>query len=177
MDQTHPSRRTALYPPAEPTAKGMLDLDSRHRMYWEVSGNPEGIPVVFLHGGPGAGCHPHHRRYFDPRRYRVILFDQRGAGRSEPVGELTDNTTGHLVADLERLRGHLGVERWLLFGGSWGSALALAYGEANLSARPRKLTGSSTAWACSSPRRGGGSWNSFPMTSATTCSAPIIAGS
>ncbi|TDI63883.1 MAG: prolyl aminopeptidase [Alphaproteobacteria bacterium] len=131
MDQTRPSRRTALYPPAEPTAKGMLTLDSRHRMYWEVSGNPEGIPVVFLHGGPGAGCHPHHRRYFDPRRYRVILFDQRGAGRSEPMGELTDNTTAHLVDDLERLRGHLGVENWLLFGGSWGSALALAYGEAH----------------------------------------------
>jgi proline iminopeptidase len=131
MDQTHPSRRTALYPPAEPTAKGMLDLDSRHRMYWEVSGNPEGIPVVFLHGGPGAGCHPHHRRYFDPRRYRVILFDQRGAGRSEPVGELTDNTTEHLVADLERLREHLGIDRWVLFGGSWGSALSLAYGEAH----------------------------------------------
>lgn len=131
MDQTHSSRRTALYPPVEPTAKGMLDLDSRHRMYWEVSGNPEGVPVVFLHGGPGAGCHPHHRRYFDPRRYRVILFDQRGAGRSEPLGDLTDNTTRHLVDDLERLRAHLEVERWVLFGGSWGSALALAYGEAH----------------------------------------------
>ena len=111
MDQTRPSRRTALYPLGEPTAKGLLGLDSLHRMYWEVSGNPEGIPVVFLHGGPGAGCHPHHRRYFDPRRYRVILFDQRGAGRSEPAGELTDNTTTHLMDDLERLREHLCVER------------------------------------------------------------------
>ncbi|MDX1484935.1 MAG: prolyl aminopeptidase [Alphaproteobacteria bacterium] len=131
MDQTRPSRRTALYPPAEPTAKGLLKLDSLHRMYWEVSGNPKGVPVVFLHGGPGAGCHPHHRRYFDPRRYRVILFDQRGAGLSQPLGELTDNTTAHLVEDLERLRIHLEVERWVLFGGSWGSALALAYGEAH----------------------------------------------
>ncbi len=131
MDQTRPSRRTALYPPAEPAAKGMLELDGLHRMYWEASGNEDGIPVVFLHGGPGAGCHPHHRRYFDPRHYRVVLFDQRGAGRSEPVGELTDNTTQHLVEDLERLRAHLRIDRWVLFGGSWGSALALAYGEAH----------------------------------------------
>ncbi len=131
MDQTRPSRRTALYPPAEPTAKGQLILDSLHSMYWEVSGNPDGIPVVFLHGGPGAGCHPHHRRYFDPRHYRVVLFDQRGAGRSEPLGELTDNTTQHLIDDIERLRVHLGIEQWAVFGGSWGSALGLAYGEAH----------------------------------------------
>jgi proline iminopeptidase len=131
MDQTHPSRRTALYPPAEATAKGQLTLESLPSMYWEVSGNPDGIPVVFLHGGPGAGCHPHHRRYFDPRHYRVVLYDQRGAGRSEPLGELTDNTTAHLVDDLERLRVHLGIEQWAVFGGSWGSALGLAYGEAH----------------------------------------------
>jgi proline iminopeptidase len=131
MDQTRPSRRTALYPPAEPTATGLLELDGLHHMYWEVSGNDDGIPVVFLHGGPGAGCHPHHRRYFDPRHYRVVLFDQRGAGRSEPVGGLIDNTTQHLVDDLERLRKHLEIDRWVLFGGSWGSALALAYGEAH----------------------------------------------
>lgn len=131
MDQARPQRRTALYPPAAPTATGRLELDSLHRMYWEVSGRADGVPVVFLHGGPGAGCHPHHRRYFDPRHYRVILYDQRGAGRSEPVGELRDNTTQHLVADLERLREHLGIEHWVLFGGSWGSALALAYGEAH----------------------------------------------
>ncbi len=131
MDQTRPSRRTALYPPSEPTDTGLLALDPPHRMYWEVSGNAEGTPVVFLHGGPGAGCHPHHRRYFDPRHYRVVLYDQRGAGRSEPLGELSDNTTAHLVADLERLRAHLGIERWVLFGGSWGSALALAYAEAH----------------------------------------------
>ncbi len=130
MDQTRPSRRTALYPPAEPSEKGMLELDGLHRMYWEASGNKDGTPVVFLHGGPGAGCHAHHRRYFDPRHYRVVLFDQRGAGRSEPLGELTDNTTRHLVEDLERLRAHLEIDRWVMFGGSWGSALALAYGEA-----------------------------------------------
>jgi len=131
MDQTRPSRRTALYPPTEPTDKGTLALDPLHRLYYEVSGDPEGTPVVFLHGGPGAGCHPHHRRYFDPRHYRVVLYDQRGAGKSEPVGELRDNTTAHLVDDLERLRAHLGIDRWVLFGGSWGSALALAYAEAH----------------------------------------------
>jgi proline iminopeptidase len=131
MDQTRPSRRTALYPPTEPTDKGTLALDSLHRLYYEVSGHAEGTPVVFLHGGPGAGCHPHHRRYFDPRHYRVVLYDQRGAGKSAPVGELRDNTTAHLVDDLERLRAHLGIERWVLFGGSWGSALALAYAQAH----------------------------------------------
>jgi len=131
MDQTRPSRRTALYPPTEPTDKGTLALDSLHRLYYEVSGHAEGTPVVFLHGGPGAGCHPHHRRYFDPRHYRVVLYDQRGAGKSAPVGELRDNTTAHLVDDLELLRAHLGIERWVLFGGSWGSALALAYAQAH----------------------------------------------
>ncbi len=131
MDQTRPSRRTALYPPTEPTDKGTLALDSLHRLYYEVSGHADGTPVVFLHGGPGAGCHPHHRRYFDPRHYRVVLYDQRGAGKSAPVGELRDNTTAHLVDDLERLRAHLGIERWVLFGGSWGSALALAYAQAH----------------------------------------------
>ncbi|MFM2128880.1 MAG: Proline iminopeptidase [Pseudomonadota bacterium] len=129
MDQTASLRRTALYPAIEPYESGMLDLDGRHRMFYELSGRPDGVPVVFLHGGPGAGTHAHHRRYFDPRHYRIILFDQRGAGRSEPFGELADNTTAHLVADMEKLRRHLGVERWLLFGGSWGSTLALAYAE------------------------------------------------
>src|SRR3546814_8243785 len=90
-----------------------------------------GIPVVFLHGGPGAGCTPVYRRFFDPRAYRIVLFDQRGAGRSSPNAEVQDNTTPHLVADIERLRTHLGIERWLVFGGSWGSTLALAYGEAH----------------------------------------------
>jgi proline iminopeptidase len=100
-------------------------------MYWEQSGNPHGIPVLFLHGGPGAGAAPAHRRFFDPARYRIVIFDQRGSGRSTPLGELKDNTTPHLVADIERLRQHLKIERWLVFGGSWGSTLALAYGEAH----------------------------------------------
>jgi proline iminopeptidase len=98
-------------------------------MYWEESGNPAGIPVVFLHGGPGAGSTPRHRRFFDPGDYRIIVYDQRGAGRSTPLGELRENTTPHLIADLETLRKHLNVERWFLFGGSWGSTLAIAYAE------------------------------------------------
>ncbi len=121
--------RTELYPAIEPYQTGMLPLDSRHTMYWEQSGNPRGVPVLFLHGGPGAGASPTHRRFFDPAFYRIVIFDQRGSGRSTPLGELTDNTTQHLVADIERLRRQLGVERWLVFGGSWGSTLALAYGE------------------------------------------------
>jgi proline iminopeptidase len=120
-----------LFPPIEPHAHGRLDLDGRHVMYWEVSGNPEGRPVVFLHGGPGAGAGPDHRRFFDPRHYRIVVFDQRGAGRSTPLGELTDNTTQHLIADMERLRDHLGIMRWHVFGGSWGSTLALAYAQAH----------------------------------------------
>ena len=119
-----------LYPEIEPTTSGMLPLDGIHAMYWEVSGNPAGIPVVFLHGGPGAGSAPNHRRFFDPAAYRIVVYDQRGAGRSTPLGELRENTTPHLIADLERLRGHLGIERWLVFGGSWGSTLAVAYAEA-----------------------------------------------
>ena len=130
-DHMQISRRTALYPSLEPYASGMLDLGGGHQMYWETSGNPDGQPVIFVHGGPGAGSHSHHRRYFSPKHYRIIVFDQRGAGRSTPLGGLIDNTTGHLVADMEALRDHLGVERWVLFGGSWGSTLALAYGEAH----------------------------------------------
>jgi proline iminopeptidase len=98
-------------------------------MYWEQSGNPEGAPVVFLHGGPGAGAAPAHRRFFDPAHYRIVVFDQRGAGRSRPLGELRENTTGLLVEDLERLRSHLNITRWFVFGGSWGSTLALAYAQ------------------------------------------------
>lgn len=97
-------------------------------MYWEVSGNPDGVPAVFLHGGPGAGASPSHRRFFDPDYYRIVVFDQRGSGRSKPFAETTDNTTQHLIADMETLRSHLEIEKWLVFGGSWGSALALAYG-------------------------------------------------
>jgi proline iminopeptidase len=124
-----PTLRTELYSEIEPYDAGMLALDGLHHMYWEVSGNPKGKPVVFLHGGPGAGASPAHRRFFDPRHYRIVIFDQRGAGRSTPLGELTDNTTPHLIADMETLRRHLNVERWLVFGGSWGSTLALAYAE------------------------------------------------
>jgi proline iminopeptidase len=123
--------RTALYSEIEPYASGILPLDAIHAMYWETAGNPDGIPVVFLHGGPGSGSTPKHRRFFDPAAYRIVVYDQRGAGRSTPLGELRDNTTPHLVDDLERLRRHLGIERWLVFGGSWGSTLALAYGEAH----------------------------------------------
>jgi proline iminopeptidase len=126
-----PQVRTELYPELEPYASGMLPLDAVHRMYWESSGNRAGIPVVFLHGGPGAGSTPKHRRFFDPAAYRIVVYDQRGAGRSTPLGELRENTTPHLVDDLERLRIHLGIDRWLVFGGSWGSTLALAYAEAH----------------------------------------------
>ena len=129
--------RGELYPEIEPYRSGMLELDRVHRMYWEECGNPLGTPVVFLHGGPGAGAAPAHRRFFDPARYRIVVFDQRGAGRSAPLGELTANTTPELVADMERLRRHLGIERWLVFGGSWGSTLALAYSIAH----PERCTG------------------------------------
>ncbi len=117
-----------LYPPLEPYASEWLAVDG-HEIYLEQSGHPAGIPAVFLHGGPGAGCDPIHRRFFDPARYRIILFDQRGAGRSRPHAELTHNTTWHLVADLELIRQRLSIERWLVFGGSWGSTLALAYAQ------------------------------------------------
>ena len=121
--------REQLFPPIEPFESGRLPLDGGHVMYWEQSGNPDGVPVVFLHGGPGAGATPVHRRFFDPTVYRVVIYDQRGAGRSQPQGLLENNTTPHLIADIETLRTRLGVERWLVFGGSWGSTLALAYGE------------------------------------------------
>ncbi|MBI3149254.1 MAG: prolyl aminopeptidase [Betaproteobacteria bacterium] len=116
-----------LYPAIEPYATGHFAVDERHRLYWETSGNPQGVPVVFLHGGPGSGCAANHRRFFDPAHYRIVLLDQRGAGRSTPHAELQDNSTQNLVGDLEQLRQHLGVEKWLVFGGSWGSTLGLAY--------------------------------------------------
>jgi proline iminopeptidase len=123
------NRPDTLFPEIDPYATGRLAVDVRHTLYWETCGNPRGVPLVFLHGGPGGGCLPHHRRYFDPAFWRVALFDQRGAGRSKPTAGLTDNTTQHLVADLEQLRKRLGIARWLLFGGSWGSTLALAYAQ------------------------------------------------
>jgi len=117
-----------LFPEITPFEHGEIALDGPHQMYWEQSGNPEGAPILFLHGGPGAGAMPVHRCFFDPAYYRIIIFDQRGAGRSKPLSELSCNTTDHLIADIEILRIRLGIERWFVFGGSWGATLALAYG-------------------------------------------------
>jgi proline iminopeptidase len=127
----------SLYPPLEPYASERLAVGDDHEIYLEQCGDPAGIPVVFLHGGPGAGCSPSHRRFFDPRRYRIILFDQRGCGRSTPHAVLEHNSTWDLVADMERIRERLGIERWLVFGGSWGSTLALAYAETH----PERVSG------------------------------------
>ncbi len=123
-----------MFPPIEPYDHGHLDTGDGHLVYWEVCGNPEGKPALVVHGGPGSGCSPGARRAFDPERYRIILFDQRNCGRSlphasDPATDLSNNTTHHLIADMERLREHLGVDRWLLYGGSWGSTLMLAYAE------------------------------------------------
>lgn len=123
-----------LYPPVEPHETGMLEVGDGHAIYWEISGNPNGKPAVFVHGGPGSGTHALQRRMFDPSAYRIVLFDQRGCGKSQPhVADgdagLANNTTWHLVADMERLREHLGISRWQLFGGSWGATLAVAYAE------------------------------------------------
>lgn len=120
---------TNLYPNIAPHDSGMLDVSPVHRIYYEQSGNPRGKPVIFLHGGPGGGTTPAMRRYFNPRKYRIVLFDQRGSGRSRPLGSLEDNTTWHLVEDIEALREHLGIEAWMVFGGSWGATLALAYAQ------------------------------------------------
>jgi proline iminopeptidase len=119
----------ALYPAIEPYTHGYLPVSAEHEIYYEECGNPDGKPAVFLHGGPGAGCGARSRQFFDPHAYRIVLFDQRGCGRSRPHAGLSDNTTWHLIADIEALRQHLGVEKWLVFGGSWGSTLALAYAE------------------------------------------------
>ncbi|GAB2657266.1 prolyl aminopeptidase [Saccharopolyspora gloriosae] len=130
-----------MYPEIEPHASGLLDVGDGHSVHWECCGNPDGKPVVVLHGGPGSGCTPGWRRYFDPDAYRIVLFDQRGCGRStplagEPGADLATNTTHHLLADVELLRDHLGVERWMVFGGSWGSTLGLAYAQRN----PERVT-------------------------------------
>ncbi len=123
--------RGDLFPEIGPFETGYMPLSAGHVMYWEQVGNPRGMPVLFLHGGPGAGAGAVHRRFFDPMHWRLVIFDQRGAGRSRPLGSLTDNTTQHLVDDIEQLRRHLDIDRWLLFGGSWGSTLALAYAQAH----------------------------------------------
>jgi len=125
-----------LYPDLEPYDTGMLAVDARHTLYYEQCGNPNGRPVVLLHGGPGAGCSAKMRRFHDPAKYRIVLFDQRGSGRSTPHADLVDNTTWDLVADIERLRTKLGIDRWQVFGGSWGSTLALAYAETH----PERVT-------------------------------------
>ena len=128
--------RRTLYPEIEPYATGQLVVGDGHTLFFEQCGNPGGKPVVFLHGGPGAGCNPKSRRFFDPEKYRIVLFDQRGCGRSTPHASLEANTTWHLVTDIEALRTHLGIERWQVFGGSWGSTLALAYAQTH----PRRVT-------------------------------------
>jgi proline iminopeptidase len=129
--------RGDLFPEIGPFENGYLPLATNHVMYWEQVGNPRGRPVLFLHGGPGAGAGSVHRRFFDPDYWRIVIFDQRGAGRSRPLGSLEDNTTTDLISDIEILRRHLGVDKWLLFGGSWGSTLALAYAQAH----PERVSG------------------------------------
>ena len=126
-----------LYPEIQPRQDGRLAVGDGHELYWELCGNPDGKPAVFLHGGPGAGCDDRARRFFDPGRYNVLLFDQRGSGRSRPHASLAENTTWTLVEDIERLRQSLGIERWLVFGGSWGSTLALAYAQTH----PERVSG------------------------------------
>lgn len=116
-----------LFPPTTPYSSGFLGVDETHNLYWEQSGNPDGVPILLLHGGPGAGATPVHRRFFDPDFYRIIIFDQRGAGRSHPLGCITNNTTAHLIEDIESLRNHLKIDHWHIFGGSWGSTLAMSY--------------------------------------------------
>jgi proline iminopeptidase len=131
------TERRTLYPALEPYRTGRLKVSPVHELYFEESGNPLGKPVVFFHGGPGGGTEPKHRRFFDPARYRIVLFDQRGCGKSLPFASLEDNTTWHLVSDIEAIREHLGIDRWLVFGGSWGSTLALAYAQTH----PERVTG------------------------------------
>jgi len=118
-----------FYPPIEPFDSGYLQVSKLHRIHYEVCGNPKGKPIVFLHGGPGGGKDPNQRRYFNPKKWKIVLFDQRGCGLSQPFSELRENTTWDLVGDIEKLRRHLAIERWVVFGGSWGSTLALAYAQ------------------------------------------------
>src|SRR5512143_3225527 len=118
-----------LYPSIRPYVSHSLAVEPPHVLYMEECGNPQGLPVVFLHGGPGAGCEPYHRQFFNPEVYRIVLFDQRGSGRSTPHAETMANTTQDLVTDIERIREHLNIDRWVVFGGSWGSTLALVYAE------------------------------------------------
>lgn len=159
------------YPPIEPYDSGMLNVGHGNELYWELCGNPDGKPAVFLHGGPGGGLLPHNRRYFDPSGYRVVLFDQRNCGRSRPFAgdpktSLEHNTTPHLVADIERLREHLGIERWLVFGGSWGSTLGLAYAQAHPERSPNSCC-VACGWFAGQTRRG-----RSPQRARRTCFPP-----
>ncbi|QQA42904.1 prolyl aminopeptidase [Pelagovum pacificum] len=131
MDKVSGHKRTQshLYPPVDPFDQRMLEVGDGHRVYVEQCGNPDGLPVVVLHGGPGGGCSPAMRRYFDPKHYRIVLFDQRGCGRSRPHASVENNTTWHLVSDIEKIRDVLGIDRWIVFGGSWGATLALIYAQ------------------------------------------------
>lgn len=133
MDKSHEQKSAVafLYPPVEPHARRMLDVGDGHQIYVEESGNPQGVPVVVLHGGPGGGSSPMMRRFFDPAHYRIVLFDQRGCGRSRPHASVEANTTAHLIADIEAIRRTLGIGRWIVFGGSWGATLGLAYAQAH----------------------------------------------
>ena len=185
-----PSSDISLFAEIEPYATGRIPLDAIHVMHWEACGNPNGVPLVFLHGGPGGGCLPHHRRFYDPAFWNIVLYDQRGAGRSTPAAELADNTTQHLVADLERLREELGVRALAglrrvvgvdagarVRAGASGTCARPGACAASSSRLPPRSTGSCMACAMSSPRRGARSWKRFPQQSARTCSAAIIAGS
>lgn len=120
-----------FFPPIEPYSSGFLDVDDTHSLYWEQSGNPDGVPIVFVHGGPGGGSNPKCRRFFDPSHYRIILFDQRGCGKSQPFGSLENNTLPHLIGDMNALRQRLNIDQWHVFGGSWGSTLSLAYAQSH----------------------------------------------
>ncbi len=130
-DKIKDTAQRELFPEITPYSTGFLDVDETHSLYWEQSGNPDGVPIVFVHGGPGSGTSPKQRRFFDPDHYRIVLFDQRGSGKSHPLACLENNTLNHLVGDMEALRTHLNIERWHVFGGSWGSALSLAYAQAH----------------------------------------------
>src|ERR1700722_4145166 len=124
-----PAKTDILYPASEPFNKDTIDLDGKHTLHYEEFGNKNGIPIVYLHGGPGAGSGPHFHQFFDPSAFRIIIYDQRGAGKSTPLAEIRDNTPDLLVDDLERLKNHLGIDKWHVYGGSWGSTLALLYAE------------------------------------------------